>query len=931
MEFPLEAGLPPAFSVMDEVESSVDLDDRWSRIAEFFLSRRASGDWNAPAIIEAMQAGLSKTNLKDLYKKLSESWELVSDRTWGADEARADLADRYRRQRSAILAELDLPVGTKDGLLDHLLENHQVLFTAVGEQSDAELLLELDKHFAIAPSLSTKGSKKVWEDPKAVRDQIIDLAALRDDLGKMLFFAALDAVCERVLSEAEHRRASGRLTFQDLLVMARQLLQSKPEVLEILHQRYRWIMVDEFQDTDPIQLDLVVWIAANEAIKPANPTDPRTASRLFFVGDPKQSIYRFRRADPRMIGQVQDQFAQQEGGRVVLRTNFRSVPDIVNFTNGIFGHQFQAEMGIQFAYEPIEAIREAQPEASPAVRVIGGGLTQEHLEEGHDHLLSFLRLKEAESFRNVLHAISLGDPNFQVRDESLGVEQWRPARLGDCMILVPGRTIVPLYEEVFTEAGIPLCLESASLIFASQEVMDLLNVLRAIDDPRDEVALVGALTSPFLGSDDEVLVEHHFAKRSFDYTEQKNRKGALKDAFEFLHELHAKTLTEEPATIVAEVLASRHAALMALTGFRARETWRRYQFVADRARLYAENGRSGLHGFLRWIDTQADEKKKVREAVLPESDHDAVRVMTLHSAKGLEFPVVFVGGLSSELSKESGLRVHFADYQGGSRIEFRAASRGGVGTPGFKELADLEDQIAVAEAVRLRYVALTRAKDHLIISLLHKANPKADGTANGKRSHAREIQQSLEQAEPHFQNFVAEFIEITTSKNSDLVEEAIAEASREGLETWVTAHTAAWQAASGSSSWSATRLREVLSGDEAQQEAREEEHAGAATLPIGRSGTKVGRAVHAVLQLIDFEKPGGLNELAVQQAEIEGVGEDSALVGKLAQGALDHQVMAELRAARSLHREIYLAAPMGAVVIEGILDLLFEDAEGKLH
>ncbi|MEI6453015.1 MAG: UvrD-helicase domain-containing protein, partial [Actinomycetes bacterium] len=176
--------------------------------------------------------------------------------------------------------------------------------------------------------LSTKGSKKVWEDPKAVRDQIKDLAALRDDLGKMLFFAALDAVCERVLSEAEHRRASGRLTFQDLLVMARQLLQSKPEVLEILHQRYRWIMVDEFQDTDPIQLDLVVWIAANEAIKPANPTDPRTASRLFFVGDPKQSIYRFRRADPRMIGQVQDQFAQQEGGRVVLRTNFRSVPDI---------------------------------------------------------------------------------------------------------------------------------------------------------------------------------------------------------------------------------------------------------------------------------------------------------------------------------------------------------------------------------------------------------------------------------------------------------------------------------------------------------------------------------------------------------------------------------------------------------------------------
>ncbi len=267
---------------------------------------------------------------------------------------------------------------------------------------------------------------------------------------------------------------------------------------------------------------------------------------------------------------------------------------------------------------------------------------------------------------------------------------------------------------------------------------DLLTVLRAIDDPTDEVAIVAALRSPMFGCGDDDLVRHHGANGSWDY-----RKPPPEDADP--DRPVAAGLRSSAAPPRRALVARRERPHPAGPG-RATRSWSWRSTIAgpatcgggstsstDQARVFTDAYGTDLRRYLAWAEVQCAEDARVVEAILPESDDDAVRIMTVHASKGLEFPIVVLSGLNvgRPVPSRRGRRVVVR----GSTPEVRLSKQ--AATPGYEQLAAVEDTMESYEQLRLLYVAATRARDHLIVSLHHKAGHQLPRGPAGRRVRRR--------------------------------------------------------------------------------------------------------------------------------------------------------------------------------------------------
>ena len=241
----------------------------------------------------------------------------------------------------------------------------------------------------------------------------------------------------------------------------------------------------------------------------------------------------------------------------------------------------------------------------------------------------------------------------RVRDEGwpVGPDQ-TPATLGDVCVLIPTRTSLPAIERALDERGLPYRVESSSLVYASAEVRDLLNVLRAVDDPTDEVAVVAALRSAWFGCGDDDLYEFHTAGGRWDHRAAAPESLApdhpVVAGLAALGDLHRRRWWHDASGLIEQVLVERRAFELGLDERRPRDVWRRLRFVLDQARQFTDAYGADLRRYLAWADLQSAEDARVVEAILPETDDDAVRIMTVHASKGLEFPVVVLAGLNTE-------------------------------------------------------------------------------------------------------------------------------------------------------------------------------------------------------------------------------------------------------------------------------------------
>ena len=890
-----EAGLPPVFIVRDEIQSSLAFGEWWSSTLDRLL--------DDPLLLTTwhlgLATGLQPGKLADLAQAMHTHWDRL-DAGPALHGPEPDENDVRRAVEAAAAALQSLRTWAAHCNLDRGRLIERVLgLAALGDDVVAGQGLPAQLSLLGGSKPHRGAGYKGWSvDPEDVKadcahaEELCEraLAVTQDFVLRRL----LRAIGRAVLGAAEERRRAGELEFHDLLVLARRVLRDNTDVRAALRTRWQRILIDEFQDTDPIQVEIAALLGAapgegdtstgweNLALEPG---------RLFFVGDARQSIYRFRRADLALFRQVADVL---EETIVPLTQNFRSVPAVLEWVNAVLGPKMPG----------YEALVPARTATKPPSRKGDSGPVWT-LGTAREASLPEIRVEEAAEIAQTIARVTGADgtgAGWDVLDPR--TEEIRSASFDDVAILLLTRTSLDYIENALEEARIPYRVESASLVWSTQEVRELIAVLNAVEDPGDEVALVAALRAPaFSCGDDELLAWKQAGGRwSLEAPAPESLPGdhPVAMAMATLRQFRAERWWAGTSGTVERVARTLGFFELSLIHERARDSWRRLRHVIDEVRSFEEAGGGTLRQFLSWAAAQADGGARVKEAVLPEPDNPAVRILTVHGAKGLEFPVCILAGLNAQPRSHFGVQLL---WTADGRVE--ASLPNGYRTSGFEGLMVAEADEAAEEARRLLYVAATRARDHLIISLHHKMNMRD--------CHAVNISKQSSDKAHLFTPFTPGFLLIPPKGPPPALrgDEAAArrewEARRDRL---IAENTAAPVLAA----------TDLAKGDDSQPQEK---------LPWqrGRGGTALGRAVHATLQTVDLATGAGLDETARAQAAAEGIPERADEVVARSQAALTSSAAKEAAAARHW-RELYVGAPVGNRTIEGYIDLLYESPDG---
>lgn len=940
-EHPIEAGIPPLIEVLDEVSSSVAFESRWAQLRNELLD-----DPDMAVTLEmAFATGIGLDHVRSLIAKLNSDWDLVEAHVVAAGAPQppqmpdvAPLLEEARR-----LVEMDAHCTDETDkfrpVLKMLAEWADGL-DGCGDDTSSQLAVlkraadlkwgrggrggnwngQLDQ---------LKGDCKAWQQRVAQLVGTVTEATLRS----IVHWCGL-----RVLATAQERRADGRLEFHDLLVLARDLLRDNAAVRATLQSRYRRLLLDEFQDTDPIQIEIAVRIAGGAAATQDRWEDVAApAGSLFVVGDPKQSIYRFRRADIGMYLKAQKVL----DGQVSLTSNFRTGAPILDWVNEVFAKLIVEDAEKQPPYQSLDDVRPG-PTTGAAVTVLGA---QEHADKPY---AGELRAREAaDVVRAIVTALDEGwttQVDRQEKDaEGHPLKEWRVLRPGDITILVPARTSLPFLEAALDNAGVMYRTESSSLVYQAQEVRDLFAAARAIADPSDGFCLVTALRSPLFGCGDDDLWTWKRGRGSFNLlapAPEGMGKHVVGQAIDYLRRLHYDSRWLTPSEVLGRLAVDRRMFEVAVFGPRARDSWRRLRFVIDQARAWSESEHGGLRAYLAWAAAQSAEGSRVAESVLPESDADSVRIMTVHAAKGLEFPMVVLSGMTSGQMNPRGVQLFWKDD--GYAVQLTKD----VQTEDFQEQVPLDEQMSSYERMRLLYVAATRARDHLVVSL-HRGGGRstnakcladagaadAAGAVQLPDSDARVVRLAADRQNrvappPEFERWLAD---VRASAEASRRRPAMSASGLEGTDPDAEAvgalalYARVLPLSSGATS-ADEEERELLAAGLAKGARDVEQPAWAK----GRYGSAIGRAVHGALQTVDLGTGQGLADAVAAQCVAEGVLEFEPLVTALVQSALDSDVVK--RAARSEHwRESYVGMEQeDGTIFEGFVDLIHRDEDGSL-
>ena len=919
-EHPLVVGLPPNADVLDEVASHLGFEQRWRRFRQQLLDDPVYGQ----TLLLLLATGVKLEQLHGLARAFDTDWDLVEagvppDALPPAGPG-VDLLITHTERVAAKAQDSRDP---DDRMAQRLGE-----FSAWAQQLRAADPIErvrLLKDACPGCKVGNTGRAPNWGvDLNEVRAEVRAL-----DEHRLLALRHLSEACLRhiasglrgfVLDGAHQRQADGRLEFHDLLVLARRLLRTGGgwPVRRILRERYRTILLDEFQDTDPIQLELAVLLASPDP--DAGAQDWRQIAidpgRLFVVGDPKQSIYRFRRADLKVFLDAQQTL---DADNLELRTNFRTTPPVLDWINHVFAQLITAQPGTQPAYHAL-AVRpgRACPDSGPGVLVLGS--------QPHDDapLAEVLRDREAADVAQVILSAS-----GQWSVSNLAEDAQRPARLSDIAVLLPARTSLRALEGALDRSGIAYRVETSSLVYSTPMVRDVLLALQAVADPSDQLALAAALRSAVFGCGDDDLFTYrrrHGGKWSYQapVPPQMPAGHPVAEALRYLHTLHVDHIWRSPSELLQRLIEDRRLFELGYAAGRPRDLWRRLRFLVDHARAWSEAEGGTLREYLAWARLQASEATTASETVLPETDDDAVRILTVHGAKGLEFPITILSGLSTRPYGRRGVQVLWPAP--GAEPEIKMAA---ISTLDFEELAPIDEQMSHHERLRLLYVACTRARDHLVVSL-HRRTGNGDNSQADKRTSAEIIAQACQSA-PHQVEFTGGWFD------------QIAPTSW-GAAPAVLPPEEQWRAELDEALRSGTRPRTIgatavghLPAPVRLEEEPDSVEAGLRKEPRdldlppwmrGRYGTAIGRAVHAVLQTIDLATGEGLDAAVAAQAAAEAVVGRESDVRVLVRAALESPVVAQAAAATERWRETFVAVPVDGVTVEGYIDLLFRTEDG---
>jgi ATP-dependent exoDNAse (exonuclease V) beta subunit len=646
--YPFAAGIDPRFRVLDDSQGRVLRGEAFRAALEEFCGDRA-----------------------DRLRLLA---------AYGGRRLRRMLTGVHETLRSSGLPlRLEAP---GDPRLDEWLQE----LRAAAHEAEPETLRLLEQATAAEPEalldlgdLRVRGAsaEEVYEEARrAVEQAALEALAARDREQLHELLLAYD----RAYRAAKDRESA--LDFEDLQLLARELLQEHEEIRERESWRFRSIMVDEFQDTNRLQCELVDLLA-------------RPDGELFFVGDEFQSIYRFRHADVEVFRERREQV----GGVLALTQNYRSRPEVLDVIN----HLFATDFGETF--QPLAAAgRFPDPAFGSAVELL---VTDKATYSGTE---THWRKAEARHIaRRVRELVDSGE-----------------AAPGEIVLLFAAGTDARLYEEELRAAGLPTFRATGRDYYHQQQVVDLLAYLRLLHNRYDDEALVTVLASPFVGvsNDALVLLRRAAPKRPlFAGLEKELPEGlpsrderlfqAFKQRFDRLA-AQAPALTLE--RLCEQIVCAHDYDLAVLAQWDGRRRYANLRKLARLARSYEELRGPDVEGFVRFVAEQDAVGASELEAAAEEEGTDVIRLLTIHSAKGLEFKVVVVADAGRDRGRPDADEILcLPDGRLGFRVADPSTGKR-LSTSEYESVKEAEQHAEQAERRRLYYVAMTRAIDRLIVS-----------------------------------------------------------------------------------------------------------------------------------------------------------------------------------------------------------------------
>lgn len=543
---------------------------------------------------------------------------------------------------------------------------------------------------------------------------------------------ALAEVTERFIDAFTERKQDKNLVdFSDLEHFALEILveeeTGKPtETAKEFQNAYEEIMIDEYQDSNYVQ-ETILRAISREAVGQNN---------LFMVGDVKQSIYRFRLARPELFMEKFDTYETTDAPcqRIDLHKNFRSRDTVLTFTNDIFYQIMKRNLGgVDYTDEAALYCGADYPAGEKEDAFDSEILltTTQELEEGTKQRIS----KQELEAKLIADRIRKMVGKEEVVDEETG--EFRKVRYGDIVILLRSLSEwADLFAEVLNANGIPAHTVSRTGYFSTLEIRTVLNYLRILDNPRQDIPLAAVLKSPMAGLSDEQLARlrllaedkpYHQCVKMFleaeeeltekESTADEDMRAKLKRFSETYKKLRRQTMDIPMHELLQKVLKETGYARYASALPAGRQRLANLHMLSEKAIAYEKTSYRGLYHFIRYIDELQKYDVDFGEAELVGENEDAVNIMSIHKSKGLEFPVCFVSGMGKSFNKQDSRSKMILHPNLGVGLDIIEEDRR-IKVPAFfkKVIARQTELESLGEELRVLYVAFTRAKEKLIIT-----------------------------------------------------------------------------------------------------------------------------------------------------------------------------------------------------------------------
>ncbi|MGQ0762747.1 MAG: UvrD-helicase domain-containing protein [Acidobacteriota bacterium] len=749
-EFPVEANIDPQFVLLDEQQATMMLE---AAVDDALSNTIHHGNEKIVKLAQGVGGrGVLSAVLAELYKDyrgeglaLSEIRRRAAENHLAPEDYAAAFRDLDARMSELLSERVKTPAAREKQakVADGWPRVRALVSQTPSEQTMAQYCQAIEDFRDVRPAKNV--IKKIdtidrllWGEDSTADDRLAGkLPCVGFDLlAKDYALAVLDLMQEIESRLAEEKQKLSVVDFDDLQLRTLKLLNEHPELMTRISERYRFFLVDEFQDTNGLQRDLMMKLGL------------RRGANLFIVGDRKQSVYGFRGADVDVFREMTDAIKVAGGVEQPLHLNFRSQRPLIDCLNFVFAKTFQPRADVppeelpELGYVGHEAsiAERAARDAPPLVEFLFSTLPdRQSADYSEDEVQNRYESRDARE-RDAAQLVARIQELVWCADVSFASESTRdacvPVNFGDIAVLFRALTGVGIYESALRRAGIPYLTVQGKGFYQREEITDLIQLLRFLDNTTDEIALAAVLRSPLGGISDNALFALRSAPLVGETTDGKklprrNLWRAVRQhrEIQFIDEEEHAELDRVAAFLgdmierrsrysIADLL--RHAVAAADFGAVIAANFDGAHRIANVEKLFRlaeafEKSGELIRDFVHYVEKFEEIGGRETEGQIDKTAN-VVRLMTIHQAKGLEFPVVILPELQRYASSQRDNSLFVLDRHRGFSVAVPDGRGGVVRGATFKELRQRAGWREEFESMRLLYVAATRAEDRLIFS-----------------------------------------------------------------------------------------------------------------------------------------------------------------------------------------------------------------------